>query len=196
MILTQNEKGVLRLLATSIGKHLSINDIGKACGLSSGGAFKILAKLENEGILKSIAIANIKAYTLNFEHEKTIRVLELAFIPDRLEGKIKMRADDLHHLKKLTKACVLFGSYITPKQMPGDLDALFLVEKKNFAAYKGVLAKVQDIVPVKIQDVVQTPDDFEKNLKKRDPIITSALLQGIALWGFDVLVRGVKNASR
>ena len=65
MILTANEKRMLRLLATT-GKPQSMNQLGKACGVSSGGAYKILTKLEKEGVLKATAIANLKAYKLYF----------------------------------------------------------------------------------------------------------------------------------
>lgn len=194
-MLTQNEKRVLRFLAASFGKDHSINDVAKACGIAPNGAYKILAKLGKEGILKAKRIANIKSYTLNFEHEKTVRILELALMPDALEGRVKARADDLQPLKPLTQACVLFGSYITAKQKPGDLDILFILERTKFRAYKQALAKVQDIVPVKIQDVVQTSEDIAQNLKKNDPIVTEALRHGIVLWGFEVLVKGIKHAT-
>ena len=196
MILTVNEKCVLRFLATTIGKNMSMNDIGKACGVTSGGSYKILTKLEKEGILRATPIANLKAYKLDFESEKTARVLELAFMPDALEGRVRLRADDLKQLKAVTKACVLFGSYITTKKEPGDLDVFFVLERKNFEAYKQASSKVQDITPVKIQDVVQTTDDVLQNLKKGDPIVVEALRNGIVLWGFDVLVQVIKNASQ
>lgn len=195
VMLTQNEKRVVRFLATSLGKDHSINDVAKACGIAPNGAYKILVKLEKEGILKAKQIANIKSYTLNFEHEKTVRILELAMMSDALGGRVKARADDLRPLKPLTQACVLFGSYITAKQRPGDLDILFVLERKNFGAYKQALAKAQDVVPVKIQDVVQTHQDIVQNLRKNDPIVTEALRHGIVLWGFEVLVKGTKHAA-
>jgi len=196
MILTKNEKRVLRWLATSIGEDHSINDIAKTVALTPNGAYKMLTKLEKEGMLRAKPIANIKAYKLDFEGEKTMRVLELALMPDRVEGRAKARADDLKPLKAVTAACVLFGSYITAKQKPGDLDVLFVLERTNFETYKQALAKVQDSTPVKIQDVVQTHEDLECNLKKHDPIVTEALRNGIVLWGFDVLVEAVKHVSQ
>lgn len=192
---TENEKRVLRFLATRFGKDQSINDVAKACDVTPNGAHKILAKLEREGILKAKQIANIKSYKLNFESEKTVRVLELILMPDALTGRVKVRVEDLQPLKPLTRACVLFGSYITEKQKPGDLDILFILERTNYASYKRMLAKVQDIVPVKIQDVVQTRKDFVHNLKKNDPVIVGALRHGVVLWGFDVLVQAIKHAA-
>lgn len=196
MILTKNEKHVLRLLAASIGKDYSINDIAKACDITPNGAYKILTKLEKEGILKVKPIANIRSYKLDFMNEKTSRVLELALMPDILEGRVKARSTDLKPLKEVTQACILFGSYITTKRNPGDLDVLLILKSANFKAYKNTLAKVKDITPVKIQDVVQTDNDMLQNLKKGDPIVTAALKEGIVLWGVDTLVQVIKNASQ
>lgn len=196
MVLTIKEKRVLRLLATCFGNDYSINDVARKCGTTPNGAYKILIKLEKEGILKIKHIANIKAYRLDFNSEKTTRVLELAFMPDVLEGRVKMRAEDIQLMKTATQGCILFGSYTTTKKEPGDLDILFVVQGKNFEAYKRALSKAQDIIPVKIQDIVQTTKDLNKNLKKGDPIIVEALRNGIVLWGFTVLVVAIKNVNR
>lgn len=195
MILTTNEKNVLRFLSAKPGADHSINDVAKACNITPNGTFKVLRKLEKEGVLKAKHISNIKAYKPDFENEKTASVYELAFMPDILEGRVKLRLDDLKQLKAVTKACIVFGSYVTEKQKPNDLDALFIVEKNNFENYKKALAKAQDITPVKIHDVVQTTQDMLQNLKKEDTIVTEALHRGVVLWGFDTIVHVIKHAT-
>ena len=70
-MLTKNEKKVLRLLLTAFDRQYSINNIAKECGLVPNGAYKILKKFEEEGILKAKHIANIKSYSINFDDEKT-----------------------------------------------------------------------------------------------------------------------------
>lgn len=195
MILTDNEKRVLRFLAAKPGKDYSINDVAKACGITPNGTYKILRKFEKEEVLLAKQIANIKAYKPDFKNEKTAKVYELALMPDALQGRVKLRADDLKQLKAVTEACVIFGSYITSKQRPKDLDGLFVVEKDNFENYKKALARAQDIAPVKIHDVVQTTKDMLQNIKKNDPIVTEALQKGIVLWGFDIIVQVIKNAT-
>ena len=193
---TVNQQRVIRFLATRIGKDHSINDIARECNLAPNGAYKILTKFEKQGAFKVKTIANIKSYSMNFDNEKTRPVLELAFTPNVLEGRVKLRAEDLQRLKSTAKACILFGSYITQKEKPGDLDVLFVLEKKDYERFRDTLAKVQDLVPVKIQDVVQTPEDLKDNLKKGDPIVMVALQKGIVLWGSNVLAETVKNANK
>ncbi|MBI2144239.1 hypothetical protein HYU17_03765 [Candidatus Woesearchaeota archaeon] len=184
-------------MAAKPGAEYSINDVAKACSITPNGAYKILRKLEKEGVLKAKHVANIKAYKPDFDNEKTMRVYELAFMPDELiPSRIKLRADDFKQLKAVTKACILFGSYITTKQKPDDIDALFVVGKNSFEGYKKTLAKVQDITPVKIHDIVQTTEDLRQNLKKNDQIVTEALHRGIALWGFGTIIQVIKNATQ
>lgn len=196
MVLTTNEKKVLRFLAASVGKTQSMNEVGKGCGVTSGGAFKILTKLEKEGVVRATPIANLKSYRLDFHGENTESVLHIAFVPEKLEGRIKLRAQDLRPLKSCTRICAIFGSYTTTKPNPNDLDIMFVLEKKEFSAYKHALKQAKDIIPIKIQDMIQTTEDLEENLKKGDPVISEIVSRGIVLWGFDALVKVIKNASK
>ncbi len=195
-MLTVNEQQVLRFLAVNIRNDYSINDIAKQCKLTPNGGYKLLSRLQKEGILKVKAVANIRSYKLNFENEKTRSILNLAFIPSNIQGRIELRAEDLRSIKPITQACILFGSYITKKQNPTDLDILFILERKKFKEYRQMLMKIQDIIPIKIQDVVQTTDDLEENLKKKDPVIAEIIKMGIVLWGSDVLVKVIRNVSK
>ncbi len=193
---TANQRRVIRFLATSISKDHSINDIARECKLAPNGAYRILAKFKKIGVFKVKSIANIRSYSLNFDSEKTRPLLELAFTPDPLGGRIKARAEDIQRLKTTTKACILFGSYITQKEKPSDLDILFVLEKEDYQCFKDTLEKVQDVTPIKIQDIVQTSEDLKSNLKKGDLIVLVALQRGIVLWGSNVLAEIVKNANQ
>ena len=193
MLLTANKKKVLRLLC--LNKDLSVNEVAKECKITPNGAYKILKKLEKEEVLKVKEIANIKAYKLNFSDKKTLLVLQLAFMSDNLSERIRLRAEDVAPLKEVTSICILFGSYITEKQKPGDLDALLVLEKKEFKQYKQIFSKVQDIVPIKIQDIIQTREDLKRNLLRNDPIVLEAVRNGIVLWGYETLAEVIKNVA-
>ncbi|HLD04482.1 MAG TPA: hypothetical protein VJG90_02070 [Candidatus Nanoarchaeia archaeon] len=195
-MLTSNEKQVLRWLAVNPRKDYSINEIARFCHLTPNGAYKLLAKLEKEQVLKAKSIANIKSYKLNFNSEKTDKILELSFMQDITESRMKNRIEDFQPLKAVTRACIFFGSYITAKKKPEDLDVLLIIDQVGFEGYKQALAKVQERTPLKIQDIIQTTKDLEQNLKKEDPIIGKALQKGIVIWGFDVLVQAIKNAAK
>ena len=191
-MLTKNEKKVLRMLLTAFDRQYSINNIAKECGLAPNGAYKILKKFEEEGILKAKKIANIKSYSINFDDEKTDNILELALMP-KLEGRIKYRLEDLKGLKEITKACILFGSYLDLKKEPHDLDILFVIDRNNFKQYKKRLAEIGDIVPAKIHDVLQTEEDLKNNISNKDKVILEILRAGIIFWGIKTIIKVIKN---
>jgi len=173
----------------------SINQIAKKCSLAPNGAYKILKKFEKEGILKFNKIANIISYELNFDNEKTKSILELTLIPG-LEGRIKFRLDDLKELKKITQICIMFGSYINPKKEPNDLDILFIIDKKHYKYYKELSERLFKTIPVKVHDVLQTEEDFKKNLAKKDKVLMDILNTGIILWGQDKIIDLIEDEHK
>jgi len=193
MLLTKNEKKVLRFLAANPGNDYSINQIAKQCKMSPNGTYKLLKKQEQQGILKAKHIANIISYKLDFSSERTEKVLEFAFMPEINTGKIKAREEDLEVLKKITKICILFGSYTTTKAKPKDIDIFFIVEKRNYEQYKIYLQKAKDRIPLQVQDIVQTEKDLYNNLSLKDSVVVNILKSGNVLWGADKIVNIIKN---
>ena len=190
-MITENEKKILKLLFEAFEDY-SINFIARKCKLAPNGALKILRKFEGQGILIKKDIANIKSYKLNFENEKTKNFLQLALIPE-LKGRLKFRLDDLKQLATIAKACIVFGSYADLKKEPNDLDMLIILDKNDFRVYKNKSSVIFKTIPVKVHDVLQTPEDFERNLLKKDKVIIEILQKGVVFWGQEILVNLVKN---
>ena len=179
----------------AVFEEYSINEIARQCNLAPNGAFKILRKLEKEGILKSKNIANIKSYSLNFDNEKTRNILKLALIPE-LKSRLKFRFEDLKQLKRITKAYIIFGSYTNLKKEPHDIDLLFIIDKKKFNEFKKETQDIYKTTPVKVHDVLQTEEDFADNLRKRDNVVLDILKTGIVLWGYDEIINLVENEHK
>lgn len=192
-MLTQNEKKVLKLIF--LGYQLSINQLAKESSLAPNGAYKMLKKFGKEGILKYKTIANSKIYSLDYQNEKTANVLKLALIEDSLSKKLQSRQEDLKPLRQTTKACILFGSYIK-KEKPNDLDLLFVIEKDKYPEHKKASKRIYETMPAKAHEVLQTREDFEANLRKKDPVLMEALKKGIILWGQDAVIEMVKSAAK
>ena len=194
-MLTANERKVLRLLMAS-SDYNSINDIAKACSLAPNGAYKILKKLEMLGVLSFDNIGKIKAYKINFSNTLAQSYIEIALADGRInEPKIKIRLRDLQEMKQECKAAILFGSYITEKKNPEDIDIVFVFEKEKFEEYKKKLEQAKDVIPYKVHDIIQTPEDLSNNLKKRDGVIANAIRNGVVLWGHEIIARSIKNAK-
>lgn len=183
-MLTPNEKKVLRYLVAYNDKDSSINELAKECSLSPNGAYKILKKLEKEGVLQQKAVANIRSFKIMCPSLKAKRLIEWAFM-DAIEGRLKYRLADLSPLQNIVDVCLAFGSYTTAKKTPADLDLLVILKKNKYQEYKRVLEKVQGIVPIPIHDVVQTWQDLDN---PKNAIMRQALRGGVVLWGQDKLV--------
>ena len=191
-MLTNNEKKVIRTLLFSFGEEYSINEIARKCDIAPNGALKILKKLAKEGIIILKKIANISSYSIEFANSKTRSILELTLI-EEANNRIKNRLEDLEELKKTAELAIIFGSYITEKKNPEDIDLLFVLKEENFKKYKEETKKVYPSMPVKVHDILQTEADLEKNIIKKDKVIIEILRKGFILWGQDKLIRIIQN---
>lgn len=194
-MITDNEKRILRFLLANFDKDYSINEIAKNCGLAPNGAYELLKKFGKKRILLFKKIANLKSYKINFESIEANKLLELILIPDYKESKISYRYNDLKHLEKITKLCIIFGSYITKKEKPNDIDILFVIKKADYNKYTQALDKLKMVVPFKLHDVIQTREDLIKNIRKRDKIVVNAIREGAILWGHEFLIEVIKHVS-
>lgn len=195
-MITNNEKKILRFLLAHFNSDYSINEIAKKCDLAPNGAYEILKKFEEKEILLPKKIANSKSYKINFESIETNKLLELSLIPNYRESKIKYRYNDLKPLENMAALCIIFGSYITKKEKPNDIDILFVIKKGDYKKYSEVLEKVKRILPLKLHDVIQTKEDLTKNIKKEEKSIIDAISEGIVLWGHEFLIEVIKNAIK
>jgi hypothetical protein len=191
-MITKNESKVLRMILMALGEDYSINYISRECSLAPNGALKILRKFERLGVLKVKKVANISSYKINFENNKTKSMLELALISE-ISGKLKFRMDDLTPLKDISEMCIIFGSYISEKQQPNDLDIFFVIKEKNFDKYTELSKKIYKTIPIKVQDVLQTEEDIIKNINKKDKVIMEIFRKGIILWGQENLIKLIEN---
>lgn len=194
-MLTKNEIKILRFLMTSFN-HYSINEIARECKLTPKGAYNILKKFERADVLKFNNIGKIKAYKINFSNPLTANYLRVALTDERInEAKIKVRVNDFKEIKKVCSAAIIFGSYITDKKVPNDIDILFIFDKPNFNNYKKELEKIKEIIPYKIHDIIQTQEDIVSSLRKQDKVIINVVRTGLVLWGHDIVVESIKNAQ-
>lgn len=194
-MLTENEKKVIRTILFSFGEEYSINEIARKCNLAPNGALKILRKLSEEEIITLKKIANISTYSLDFTNPKTKNICELSLIANP-PSKIKSRLEDLRDLQEITGIGIIFGSYITEKSNPEDIDLFFLLKEENFKKYKEKIKKIYPAMPLKVQDILQTEKDLTENILKKNKVIIEILQKGFILWGQDKLIEIMKNGYR
>lgn len=195
---TLKEARVLRFLMVSFDPT-SINEIAKECKIAPNGAYKILKKLERLNIVKAQYIGKIKAYTIDLDNELVLEHIKLALADIRTkQPKVKIRIQDFQDFKKFCKAAVLFGSYLTKKD-PRDLDVLFVFDKDKYALFKKNLDNLRNnyakfMIPHPIHEMIQTPEDITNNLRSKNKVIAEIIKEGVVMWGYDAIARGIINA--
>ena len=158
------------------------NNIAKFMEISSMGALKIAKNLEKEGILSSRNIGRARIYKINFNDysRKYIKFL-LKREVERASPYIKMWARELEKIKS-ADAVILFGSVLRKEKEAGDIDALIIVNKKNFNKVKKEVENINQLNEKKIHPLYQTIEDLEKHIREKDKIVLSAI-KGIFILG-------------
>lgn len=189
----QNEQKVLSFLVRNIAEKQNINQLAKYIGITATGAFKLLKRLEHESVVKPEKLGNAIFYSLNFTSDLARKKAELALFEEIRQPYARVQAKDLERLKPFAEAAILFGSVLEKGERAEDIDILVIVAEKKYKAFTNVLDELQRLKPKRIQAILQTFEDFVKNLKKQDPVVRGALKTGKILWGQEIVVNAVRR---
>jgi len=192
-MITSNEKNLLRYLLINFDVDYSLNELAKKLELAPNGAFEIVKKFEEIGVIISKKIANIKSYKINFANRSAKKLLELILMPDNKDEKIQHRYEDLKDLEAISGLCIIFGSYVRGKKNPNDLDVMFVIKKSNFEKFNELLGKARLRLPLKLHDVLLTKNDLRENLRNPDERLKEILKDGVVLWGQELLVEVIES---
>ncbi len=196
MVWTQNELKVLNFLARHFTEKYSINQLAKQIKLTPKGMHKLLKRLEEKGLIEPQRLANAIFYQLNFESDLARKAAELSLFEDIKLPYARTQAEDLRRLRPFVQAAILFGSVLEKGEKAGDIDVLAVIEEKKYDAFKEALDRLQAIKPKRIQTVLQSPEDIVRNLKKPDLVVLEILRTGKVLWGHDIIINAIKEASK
>lgn len=194
MVLTSNEGKVLLYLWRRYQEQQSINGLARQTGITPKGAYKILQKLEREGLVVKKIIGNATIYSLNFPSSKTEDLLKYVLKSELAPNPyVKVLQKDLEPLQELTEALIIFGSAITKGLPAHDIDVLIVLTKENLAPLQTRIKEIEKTIPKKIHPVYQTKTDLQKNLQKKDPVVMAVLHKGFILWGYEALYELIKS---
>ena len=194
--LTVNEAKVMDFLVRNFKERNSINQIAKRLKLSPMGAYKILKKLEKANAIKAEKIGNAVYYRANLDEEIGRKLAEFVLVQSEFNNTFaKVYADDLRKLKDVALSCILYGSILKAGKEAKDVDALIIIEKKDYKKVSNKLADIQLIATKRIHDIRMTKNDLAKNLKKGNEAMIDMLKYGQVLWGADIIVEAIKNGA-
>lgn len=193
--LTENEARTIEFLIRNFSREYNINQLAKELGISPGGMFKILKKLERQKFLTEKKLANSIFYKINYNSQDALDACTFALTEKKTTPYIKVWMKDLEKLKSKTELAILFGSVLKKDREAKDIDILLVFDKKNLGDIENLVDSINRIKSKKIHAVYQTGEDLVKNIKKQDKAILEEIRTGIILWGRDFLVEAIKNGQ-
>lgn len=195
--LTQNEARVMNFLARNFDERNSINGIGRKLKLSPMGAYKILKKLEKINAVKSEKIGNAAYYKINLDEEIGRKLAEFVLVQNEFNNTYaKVYAEELRKLKDAALGCIMYGSILKIGKEARDVDALIIIEKKDYTkASKKLDEDIRQLAAKRIHDVMMTKEDLANNLRNGNEAMIDMLKYGQVLWGVDVIVEAIKYGA-
>lgn len=189
----QYEGKVLGFLTRHFSEKYSINQLAKRVGMTPRGAYKLLKRLEAEGIVVPQKLGNAIFYSINFASDLARKKAELALFEEIRLPYARAQAKDLERLRPFVLAAMLFGSVLEKGEKAGDIDVLAVIREKDYASFNKALGELRRLKPKPIQPVIQTPEDLVRNLKKPDKVILEILRTGKVLWGHEIIVNAIRE---
>ena len=187
-----NEMLFVMSILKSPEMEYNANNIAKIIGISSMGALKIAKNLEKEGILSSRKIGRANIYKINFNNDYAKKYIKFLLKKEAEKSSpyVKRWIRELEKLK-IANAIILFGSVLKKEKNAGDIDALIIVNKKNFGKVKKEIESINSLNDKKIHPVYQTKEDLRKHINERNKIILNAV-KGIIVFGEDDIIEVLK----
>ncbi len=183
-----NEMKLALCILKNPEKELNSRGLAGLIGITPMGALKIAKKLVEENILTSKQIGKAIIYKINYNSPYALAYISLLLKRESEKAKpyVKRWINELQKIK-YAKAIVIFGSVLTKEKDAKDIDALILVNQRDFKAVEQEISKINIINEKKIHPVYQTEKDLEKQIKNGNKVILNAI-KGIAIFGEEVLV--------
>ncbi len=191
--LTENEAKTLDFLIRNFSIEYNINRLANALGISPGGMFKILRKLEKQGFLTEKKAGNNIFYKINFSSSDALDACKFAMAEKSLTPYVRVWVKDLEPVTEQAHIAILFGSVLKKGREAGDIDILLVFDKKRLKNVEEAIEKLNRIKPKKVHAIYQTMEDLTENIKKRDNAIMGEIRTGVILKGRDFLVEAIKH---
>lgn len=190
--LTNKESEIILHIFKNFSREYNANSLSKEIKITSRGALKILKKLERNGIITGKKMGKAIFYKLNLEENYIAKLIETLLISEARD-KASRWLHEFHEAYKNTEIIILFGSAIKNYKDANDIDILFVLDKKHYNKVNSFTEQKNKVLLKPIHAVMQTINDLEINLRKKNPAIINAVRLGYVLHGYDKLIEVMKN---
>ena len=194
-MLTKNENQTINLLLRNFHENFTIREIGRRTNTTPMGARKILKKLKRNGILTSKKIGTGIFYKMNLENKTALKISELVLTQYKINPFAQVYAEYLNVLREHTQGCILFGSILKKGEEAKDVDIMLLLEKRQFKRIEKLCSELSKSKAKEMHFIMQTKEDFIKNLKEENSAVLDILRKGAVLWGENYIVEAIRYVT-
>ncbi len=190
MKLSKKQEIIKFLFKDFLTKYNS-RSISKKINISHVGAFKILKKLEKEEIVKPEKIGRALIYSLNLDNQIANKEIEMIFL---LESQnFKRWIEEFKDLKDKARFLVLFGSITRNAEQANDVDILIVTDGSKLGDIKRIIQKIQRYTGKKIHPLIQTAENFKKDVNERNKVMIEIIKTGIVISGQEEYIKLLKS---
>lgn len=185
------EQEILKLLFKDFSADFNSRSISKIIKISHAGAFKILKKLEKREMVIPKRIGKAVIYSLNLGNQIATKETEMIFL---LESQnFKRWIEEFKDLESKVKFLVLFGSVIRNAEQANDVDILIVADKSKLNEIKKIIKKIHKYTSKKIHPLIQTINNFKKDVNEKNKVMMEIIKTGIVLYGQEEYIKLLKS---
>lgn len=171
LISSKIRRAILKKFLTNPENKYYVRQLASLLFVSVGSLHKELAKLENEGILSSQYLGNLRLFSVNKEHPLYKEIKQIIFKTEGIEGRLKDVLRDISGLK----AAFIYGSFAEGKERAdSDID-VFLLGQIEEDKIISKISKLENEFSREINYTIYTESDFRKEKNKRNSFILNLI---------------------
>ncbi|MFH0875435.1 MAG: hypothetical protein V1859_05840 [archaeon] len=186
---------ILKKILLGINASNTITSLSLETGLSRVGVYKVIKKLEKEGLLllKKIGNGKTNAYSISLIIDNPLIARRLSLIIALDAEKQKRWIISLAELSKKADFLVLYGSILHSPKDANDIDILIVANKSRFIEIDKSIVQIQKTTAKKIHAIYFTKNELKYEIKKPNAAIIDAIKKGKILYGQDDFIKFIQS---
>lgn len=189
---------VLKILLKDLGTKPTITTLASEIKISRAGLWKVLKKLELEGLIALSQIGAGKTSTflisLNWENPILEKTLSLALTEEAIKNQRWI--DNFSELQDKVDFLIIYGSILHSPKEANDIDILGVTNKNKFIEIEESINEIQKTQSKKIHSLNFTDKELKDELHKPNKAFIDAIKKGIILFGQEKFIKFIKEIKK
>ena len=190
---TENEKKALLVLFKDFTSYYNANTLSKLLNISRIGCMKLLKKLKEQNILLSKKIGKSIVYRPNMENDYAMDILSFCLAEEA--NNFKRWKDEFKPLFEEDRIILLYGSTIKDYSKARDIDLMIIRSANDSGKIHKTINEKQQSLPKKLHLIDLSPEEFLKNIEKKQEAIIDIVKNAVVLSGNVKYLELLKNVT-